>query len=181
MDQNYPDIPIEMTEWTEMEQGRDIYIDSGMVLANTIQDDLTIGHVVSWQYWIAVSKYNFHDGLIYVSVNDHEITDTKRLWVMGNYSRFVRPGYQRMAVESDLSTLRATAFRSPDGSKLVLVLINNDDQDAFVHLTGLPLGYDRVTAYQTSKELNLSEIFTGETRSEFTFAPKSVTTFVYQK
>ncbi len=116
MDKNYPGIPIEMTEWTEMEQGRDIRMDSALMLANTIYQDLTIGQVISWQYWIAVSKYNFHDGLLYVAINDHEITQTKRLWAMGNYSRFVRPGYQRVGAESSLPSLKTTAFQSPDGS-----------------------------------------------------------------
>ena len=140
LDQNYPGTPIEMTEWTEMEQGRDIRMDSGLLLANTVYEDLTIGRVISWQYWIAVSKYNFHDGLIYVALNDHEITETKRLWALGNFSRFVRPGFKMVAAESDLRRLRTTAFQSPDGTELVLVVINNDEEAAAVGLKGNPRG-----------------------------------------
>jgi O-glycosyl hydrolase len=181
LDKHYPGIPVEMTEWTEMEQGRDIRIDSALLLANTIHEDLTIGRVISWQYWIAVSKYNFHDGLLYVALNDHEITETKRLWAMGNYSRFVRPGYRRMAVESSLPYLKTTAFQSPDGSIFVLVLINNKDQPATISLNGLPDVFGQAAAYQTSNELNLAEIHAGEIPEVFTFAPKSVTTIIYQK
>ena len=100
---------------------------------------------------------------------------------MGNYSRFVRPGYQRVAVESSLPYLKTTAFQSPDGSSLVLVLINNQDQPATMSLSGLPDGFDQAAVYQTSKELDLAEIYVGELLEVFTFAPKSVTTFLYQK
>jgi O-glycosyl hydrolase len=180
LDQHYPDFPIEMTEWTEMEQGRDIRMDSALLLANTIYEDLTIGRVITWQYWIAVSKYNFHDGLIYVALNDHEITETKRLWAMGNYSRYVRPGYVRIAAESSVPRLRATAFLSPDQAKLVMVVINNDGNAVSVSLDP-PANFSQVAAFQTSKELDLAEIYDGVTPEVFTFAPESVTTLQFQK
>ena len=59
MSRHYPDIPLWMSEWTEMQQGRDYGMDSALFMANVIHDDQTIGGVTSWQYWIAVSKYNF--------------------------------------------------------------------------------------------------------------------------
>jgi O-glycosyl hydrolase len=181
LDENYPAIQLEMTEWTEMEQGRDIRMDSALLLANTIYEDLTVGQVISWQYWIAVSKYNFHDGLIYVALNDHEITETKRLWALGNYSRYIRPGYMRVGAESDLVRLRTTAFQSPDHSQLVVVVINNDSQTATVSLSGISGTYSQIKAYETSQENNFMDIYTGTAPETFTFAPESVTTLVYQK
>lgn len=65
MTENHPDIPLWMSEWTEMQTGRDYGMDSALFMANIIHDDLTIANVLTWQYWIAVSKYNFRDGLIY--------------------------------------------------------------------------------------------------------------------
>ena len=164
-----------------MEQGRDIRMDSALVLANTIYQDLTIGRVISWQYWIAVSKYNFHDGLIYVALNDHKITETKRLWAMGNFSRFIRPGYQLIGIESSLPALMTTAFQSADTSQFVVIFINNGEAAATVSLNGFPDNFTQMTAYQTSADLDLAEIFAGAVPQIFTFAPKSVTTFVYQQ
>ena len=54
LDERFPGMAIEMTEWTEMTGGRDVAIESALTMANVIQDDLTIGRVTSWQYWIAV-------------------------------------------------------------------------------------------------------------------------------
>ena len=163
-----------------MEQGRDIRMDSGLLLANTVYEDLTIGRVISWQYWIAVSKYIFHDGLIYVSLNDHEITETKRLWTLGNFSRYVRPGYRMVSAESDLPRLRPSAFQSPDGSELVVVVINNDEQAVRMGLSGIPGEYSQAAAYETSKEMNLVEIFSGDRPETFEFAPESLTTLVFR-
>ena len=180
LDKNYPGIPVEMTEWTQMEQGRNIRMDSALVLANTMHEDLTIGRVTSWQYWVAVSKYNFHDGLLYVALNDHEVTETKRLWAMGNYSRYIRPEFQRVGAESSLPWMKTTAFVSPDGAQLVVVVINNDDAAATLNLSGIPTEFQQMSVYQTSAELDLAEIFAGEASQTFTFAPESVTTLVYQ-
>jgi O-glycosyl hydrolase len=63
-----------MSEWTEMQSGRDAGMESALVMAATLHDDLTITNVSSWQYWIAVSKYQYRDGLLYVSTLDHTVT-----------------------------------------------------------------------------------------------------------
>jgi O-glycosyl hydrolase len=181
LDKNYPNTAVEMTEWTEMEQGRDVYMDSALVLANIIHEDLTIGRVESWQYWIAVSKYNFHDGLIYVALNDHEITETKRLWTMGNYSRYIRPGFQRIEAKSSLDQVKTTVFQSPDEDQFILVVINNDETKQTLRINGIPSEYGQVAVYETSKENNLKEIFSGSLPSVFSFSSESVTTLVYQK
>jgi len=101
---NYPDKEFHMTEWTEMQGGRDYGMDSALTLAKTVHADLTLADVTSWQYWIAVSRYDYRDGLLYtdyVQAGDEEsFEETKRLWAMGNFSRFVRPGTVRVEVTS---------------------------------------------------------------------------------
>ena len=181
MDKNYPGIPIEMTEWTEMEQGRDIRMDSALLLANTIYQDLTIGQVISWQYWIAVSKYNFHDGLLYVALNGPRDYRNQTSVGHGKLQSFCAPRISTRGSRQQSTQIKATAFQSPDDSTFVIVLINNGDQTATVSLNGFPDDFEQMIAYQTSKELDLAEIFAGAAPEVFTFAPKSVTTFVYQK
>ena len=59
------------------------------------------------------------------------VTANPNLWVLGNYSRFVRPGYQRIAMTGttvdNIDGLMATAFVSPDGKRIVAVFVNNGD------------------------------------------------------
>jgi len=99
----HPDAHLTMTEWCEMVGGRDAGMDSALVLARTVHSDLTIAQAAAWQYWIAVSRYDYHDGLLYTdyvaSGDEESLEETQRLWALGNYSRFVRPGAQRIGLE----------------------------------------------------------------------------------
>ncbi|HET8524371.1 MAG TPA: glycoside hydrolase, partial [Thermomicrobiales bacterium] len=61
----YPETRLWMSEWTEMKKGRDTGMNSALTMASVIIDDLTVANVTSWQFWIAVSKYDYHDGLLY--------------------------------------------------------------------------------------------------------------------
>ena len=51
---------------------------------------------------------------------------TKKYYTFRQYSGFIRPSYQRLTVDSP-SHLQVSAYRSPDQSKLVVVVINDSD------------------------------------------------------
>lgn len=115
---DYPEVPLTMTEWCEMVGGRDSGMDSALVLARTVHSDLTIAGSAAWQYWIAVSRYDYHDGLLYtdyIAPGDEEsIEETQRLWALGNYSRFIRPGAQRIGLEVEsVESTEGTTARVP--------------------------------------------------------------------
>jgi hypothetical protein len=97
-----------------------------------IYNDLAYANAAAWQWWLAISPYDYKDGLIYVdkSEKDGRFWDSKKLWALGNFSRFVRPGMERVGVE--VSEVRAagdegllvSAFRDVFKRKLVVVLVN---------------------------------------------------------
>lgn len=176
----YPDTKLWMTEWTEMQGGRDAGMESALALANTIHADLTNGGVASWQYWIAVSAYDYHDGLVYVDLATRRITETRRLWALGNYSRFIRPGFVRVEVESPKTGPRVSAFQSPDGQSLVAVAINNSAAPVLAALN-LPGGYRHLTISETSPEHGLAAVFAGPPGDTLTLAPLSVTTLLFER
>ena len=99
---NYPEEALHMTEWTEMQGGRDYGMDAALTLAETVHADLTLANVTSWQYWIAVSRYDYRDGLLYTDYvlpgDEESFAQTKKLWALGNFSRFIRPGAVRIGV-----------------------------------------------------------------------------------
>jgi O-glycosyl hydrolase len=179
LDRHYPGTTLWMSEWTEMKEGRDIGMESALVLANAVQDDLVLGGVTSWQYWIAVSKYYFRDGLIYVDEASHRLIPTQRLWALGNFSRFVRPGAVRveaLCAGQGQQALNISAFRSADGQTLVLIVVNNAHEPQSVRLE-LPQGWQIAEAYETSAERSLQLMEAGSS-NEWLFAPQSVTTVV---
>ncbi len=127
--ERHPGLRLWMSEWTEMRGGRDFGMDSALVLADTLIDDLTIGGVTSWQYWIAVSKYNYRDGLLHVEEGGpSEAVPTRRLWALGNFSRFVRPGAVRVEARTAAPGLRVAAFAPAAGRGLVAVVVNESDE-----------------------------------------------------
>ncbi|MBK8021539.1 MAG: hypothetical protein IPK19_08945 [Chloroflexi bacterium] len=177
---HYPGVPLWMSEWTEMQQGRDYGMDSALVMANVIHDDLTIGGVTSWQYWIAVSKYNFRDGLIYTREFGESIEETKRLWTLGNFSRFVRPGAVRVEVETGSEVVRASAYLEPESDNLTVVVINNSVEPQSIAFEGLPAGHAFVAIYETSEANDLALERCGSAADIPALAPSSITTFVFQ-
>lgn len=175
----HPQVRLWMSEWTEMQEGRDYGMDSALVLANVIHDDVALAGVTSWQYWIAVSKYNFRDGLIYTDAYKQNIRETKRLWAMGNYSRYVRPGYVRVGAESSSETLRASAYVSPAGETLVVVVINNAAEARAADLSVVAdRSFNALEIHETSEEANLRLVYSGDPVPLAEFTPHSVTTLV---
>jgi O-glycosyl hydrolase len=117
---------------------RDLGMDSALRLARTIHYDLTLTDAVAWDWWLAVSPYNYKDGLIYCdnAISDGNYFESKMLWGMGHYSRFIRPGMKRVeTLRSDKATptdtlkgLMVSAYKSDADNKTVLVFVNCLDQ-----------------------------------------------------
>jgi O-glycosyl hydrolase len=178
----YPGKKLQMTEWCEMKGERDYGMDSALRLTREIIDDLLWGSVSSWQYWIAVSRYNFRDGLIYVNESEQEIIPIKRLWAMGNFSRFIRPGYRRFEVEHNSAILRAMGCKSPDGSRLVVVVMNPGTESEEVELHYAMAGEAKIfNVYETSKANDLRIVSHGVKNNKYNFPAESVTTLVIKE
>ncbi|MGP4038585.1 glycoside hydrolase family 30 protein [Gracilibacillus sp. D59] len=173
---NYPSLKLNMSEWTEMKQNRDYGMDSALVLVNTIHDDLTVANVSSWQYWIAVSKYDFRDGLIYTNEGTEDIEETKRLWAMGNYSKFIRPGAKRINLPQPETQdfIKTSLFYDEAAQQLIYVVINNDKSKKRVPIQFTEFNYAEL--FETSEINNLTNLYKGELPEYFDVQPESITT-----
>jgi O-glycosyl hydrolase len=171
-------LPLHMSEWCQMESGRDLGMEGALKLAKTIHEDLTILSVSSWQHWLAVSCYDYNDGLIYVDKNTHKYYVAKRLWAFGNWSRYVRPGYTRIEAksESDNNDLFVSSFISPDGKKIVTVIVNQANERKEIRFSGI--SYKTVEVIETSEKNSLKTIYKGAKQDFYRLNPNSITTFV---
>jgi hypothetical protein len=141
---------------------RDLGMDAALYLARVIHTDLAVANAAAWQYWLAISPYNYKDGLIYIDKNktDGQYHDSKMLWVLGNYSRFIRPGARRIqatikdsaALEKDLLI---SAYKNTDNS-ISIVIVNNGAAAADITLRCLHAQLGRVRSYTTSDRGNLA-------------------------
>jgi len=175
-------LPLKQTEWCEMEWGMDLGMNAALVLADTMHQDLTIMNVVSWSHWLAVSKYDYRDGLIYVNLINRSFRCSKRMWAMGNFSRFVRDGYVRIATNqgSDIRDLQVSAYQSPDGSETVLVVINHSE---YTRVIGVDVfGYGTTNVYITDETRDIRTMDGQYTDIwHYEIPPRSVVTFVNRR
>jgi O-glycosyl hydrolase len=167
---------------------RNTGIDYGLYVAKVIHHDLTVANVTSWQWWLGVSPYNYSDALIYVNdlsgqINvantktDGIISDSKQLWVLGNYARFIRPGMKRIAasVTGAQNSLMVSAYKEAADKKLVVVIINPSTTEQIVKLDQhVSIAGNRVSAYTTNNTLNLRKSVVAV--DHITLPPKSIVT-----
>lgn len=133
------------TEYCFMGTGRGETRDYGMApalwLAKTVYYDLVLLNASAWQWWLSISPGDFvwKDGLIYTDWrkkgDEENILPSKMLWVLGNFSRFIRPKAVRLALTGPESEgeLLAAAFQNTDNS-IVSVWINCSSCERLVRL-----------------------------------------------
>ena len=160
---------------------RDLGIDAALYLASVIHTDLTVANASAWQWWTAISAYNYKDGLIYVDKNktDGNYYDSKMLWALGNYSRFIRPGAVRVDVKVGENAalnkpLLVSAFKN--GRNLVTVFVNQNANDVSINLN-VDSNIDLVKTYTTSQTNNLKASSIGSVKNKNLIIPaRSVVT-----
>jgi O-glycosyl hydrolase len=178
-------------------EGRDLGMQSALFVARLIHNDIALANAASWQWWTSLSRVDFKDGLIYLddgkskggSVssycnNDGEFHDSKLLWILGNYSLFVRPGMLRIDVPNQDELLAAndvmlTAYKDSKSKKLIVVAVNcgKSAQKYKFDLTKGLLKNNEVTPYITSENSNLKRADTQKI-DNIEIPAKSVVTFV---
>jgi hypothetical protein len=128
---------------------------AALYMARVIHNDLVYAQAAAWQWWLAISPYDYKDGLIYVdkSEKDGKFWDSKKLWALGSFSRFVRPGMERIGVGGFGDGLLVSAFRDVFRRKLVVVMINISGQAREVSLE--KVGGSKWCSYVTSEDDNL--------------------------
>jgi O-glycosyl hydrolase len=175
--EKFPGKRLAMSEYCEMKGGTNLSIESGMRLADVIEDDLTIGNAVSWSWWLGVGPGGFNDGLVYAGRDGGDVRTSKRLWVLGQWSRFVRPGFVRVEATASDERIRVSGFLSGDGKRLVCVLINPGEKAIAAEVNGFQVKAMTVYVTDGQRDLEKAEM----ERGNLVLAAKSVTTLVLEK
>ena len=165
--------------------GRDLGMTAALYMAKVINTDLVVANASAWHWWTAISPYDYKDGLVYIdkNKNDGTIYESKMLWTLGNYSRFIRPGYTRIRLqELEASTpdekFLYSAFRSPEKDKIVLVFVNDTEKRKAVALSNYTESY-KASSYVTSEEHNL-ELKDLKRNNGFDIPKKAVVTVILE-
>lgn len=175
---------------------RDLGIKTAIFVARIIHNDLVLANASSWQWWTALTRANYKDGLIYLDDGNNEggqspeyckqdgyARASKLMWALGNYSFFIRPGMKRIEVENQNPVQAATdvmisAYKDDAAKKLVIVAINAGDEEREYRLEADRQIKNRsLTPYITSEGSNLSK--GAEVAADKMIIPaKSIVTYV---
>ena len=177
--------------------GRDLGMSLALWTARIISTDIAVGGVTSWQWWTAISRGDYKDGLIHVDdnaskgagdanycKNDGYIRDSKTLWALGNFSFFVKPGMVRVQTPSidnaaSVSDVMVTAYKDAATKKFVVVAVNisKSAKTYKLNLAGGTLTGNKLTPYTTSETLSLKKGAAVDA-SNFVVPARSVVTYV---
>lgn len=173
--------------------GFDFTMEVALYVARVMHYDLTVANARSWQWWRAAGG-NYKDGLIRMYVkgerlgrgmgvaNQNMVRDSKLMWTIGNYSRFVRPGAVRLDMGGDMSAqgLMLSAYKNADGT-MAVVAINYSGDDRKVALS-MPKDMRKKTkaeVYRTSDAEGENLKHVGEMKLDRVVLPaRSVTTLL---
>jgi hypothetical protein len=164
--------------------GVDLGMKTALYVANVIHTDLVNAHASSWSWWLSVSANDFKDGLIYIFNKDQkgekdankydaDLFDSKLLWALGNFSRFIRPNMQRIEVNIDQELCKISGFR--DKKKVVLVLVNQGE--TFKAEIPEIKTNKKINAYTTSEMKNLA--YQQMNATQIQIPKQSIVTLVY--
>ncbi len=169
LDRKFPEIPVKMSEWTHMVGGKNPGMDSALEAAKVMYEDFTILNVTSWQHWLACSHYDYHDGLLYIDLENKSFETTKRYYVTGNFSKYIPLGARRIDAVCDDENVMVIAFS--DETETILIVIN--PTDCCKNFTVPGSGIYSVT--DKNRDLSENNCIEGEMVE---ISPESVTTFV---
>ncbi|HEY0462660.1 MAG TPA: glycoside hydrolase family 30 beta sandwich domain-containing protein, partial [Polyangiaceae bacterium] len=150
-------------------------IDNAIAVAVAIHDAIVIGNASAWHYWWLMNHSPDNQGLL-----NQGGVKTKRLYSVGNYSKFVRPGFARIGTLGGPEGVVASAFRDCAG-RFALVVINKNPVSTPFGIAFKGAAAKSVTPWVTSSTLNLvagAKLEVSAGRVETTLPASSVTTFV---
>jgi glucuronoarabinoxylan endo-1,4-beta-xylanase len=123
--------PIWMTEMSGIAGPFDATMTHGLTVAQWIYDALITGNVTAWFWWQFRTTSNDNQGLLGI-----DGTVAKRLYVLGNFSKFARPGMVRFPFTGTPPTnVSVAGFKDPTSNNVAIVAINNQASTASLTVT----------------------------------------------
>jgi hypothetical protein len=177
--------PVWETEVSTINDTPNGSITNAMYWAVRLHLFLTVAQVNAWHYWWLITGSADNEGLELPGD-----VPTMRMYVVGNFSRFVRPGYYRIGVSNTTSAL-ISAYQETNSGTFAIVAINTNASTAITQtftLTNCSIISPTVTPWMTCSNQSTFAVSTNSqspvavTNSSFTYTlpAMSVVTFVGQ-
>ena len=157
-------------------------IENALYYARMIHFDMTLAETngfLYWWLWTNNAERNFPGALIMVEDGDTVIT-AKRLYAMGQYSRFIRPGWKRIdCVSSPANLVFSSAYRNPKTNEIAIVIISERSSVANISLNLAEAEFNQLNIWRTTAVENLKSLGkqkVSRNTANVNIPPKSITT-----
>jgi len=166
---------------TEIYQGStyDGSMADALIWAQDIHNWMTSANASAWLWWQIFSPYSDNEPLYQPGTT----TPSKRLFVIGQWSKFVRPGWVRVdATTEPQSGVFISAFKNSSTGAFAIVAVNttNGGLSQVFSFSGFPT-VTTVTPSLTDSTMNLAaqaDVNVSSNSFSYTLPAQSVTTFV---
>ena len=159
-----------------------IGIQNALFYARMIHWDMTLTQTnafLYWWLWTNSPSEDFPGALVMIDYD--ELVIAHRLYVMGQYSRFIRPGWHRVeCTTSPLTGLYSSAYRNTQTNEIAIVIINETISPASLSIDLEGYLFDNLSIWRTSENEKLKSIGrqrTNRNSATFNLNPLSITTY----
>ena len=142
---------------------------------------LTLENVSAYIYWELVWNPTTPTGLVTIDsptpTSTYTINDT--YYALKHFARWTDPGWVRVDATSSVSAVRASAFVSPDGGSLTLVLLNTGGKDHLVAVRLNGFSYGALAVYRSAGDSERTALVTPDSDGNILLPPRSIATLAY--
>jgi glucuronoarabinoxylan endo-1,4-beta-xylanase len=150
-----------------------------LLWATILDNRMAVANANAWNWWLLFDDLNTNNGGL---IGPDGVTVSKRTYMLGNYSKFVRPGFNRIdATHAPQSGVLVSAYRDLAGGALVIVVINRNTSNVSQSFTLNGTTVPSVTPWITSANFDLlqqSDVSVNGGSFTYTLPASSVTSFV---
>jgi glucuronoarabinoxylan endo-1,4-beta-xylanase len=158
--------------------GSDSSITNGIYYAGRIHLFMTVAEANAWHYWwLITGNSTGNQGLMDTNANP-----ARRMFVLGQYSRFVRPGYYRIGA-SNTGTALISAYNDTNSGNFAIVAVNTNNTSIYQTFNLTNFSATSVTPWMTTSNLSLASqtpVTVSGSSFTYTLPALSVVTFVGQ-
>jgi glucuronoarabinoxylan endo-1,4-beta-xylanase len=165
------------TEVATLGDSFDPSITNAMYWATRVHLFMTVAQANAWHYWYLITGESDNEGL-----EGSGNVPTKRMFAVGQFSRFVRPNYYRIGVANPNPNLMISAYKTNSGS-FAIVAINTNTTSIAETFNLTNFNAASVTPWMTTSNLSLTNqtsVAVSGGSFTYTLPAMSVVTFVGQ-
>ena len=147
-----------------------------------INNALTVENASAYLYWELVwNNTTPATGLVAIAGPSPSAayTVTDLYYALKHFARWTDPGWVRVDATSSVSAVRTSAFVSPDGTSLTLLLLNSGTEDHTVSVSPGAFPFGTLTVYRSSGDSERTAVVAPESDGSIALPSRAIATVTY--